>query len=594
MATNRVLRLEEIEEYINEEIENEDCSETEDCLDISEHGSDTEQEGEIFPMSIDSNIQSKRELNLESRQSIRRPAPDLRRPDLDCIPLSILQNGYYIGKDKTTSWSIEEPARNIRTRSHNIIREVPGPCQDALNSSTPLEKFCLFFPDEILTKIVDFTNIYITEKIRENFERERDCKSTSVIEIKALFGLLFYIGKLRGAHLNTKDLWATDGTGCDICIAAMSRSRFHFLLRCLRFDDIRTRQTRKENDKLAPIREVFEQFVFYVRKYYRHGEHVTIDEILLAFRGRCPFRQYLPSKPAKYGLKVFAVCDAKTYYTSNLEIYAGKQNDGPYQISNSPSDVVKRLVDPIKGSNRNIVMDNWFMSISLMTDLLDNFGLTCLGTLRKNKKEIPPEFIQTRGRQEYETYFGFKNNATLLSYVPKRGKVVLLASTMHHDAKKKPEMITDYNTFKCGVDIVDQMTGTYSVSRRTQRWPLCLFFGLLNIGGLNAYVIQKAMLPSDNFTRRDFIKTLAISLIAPHLHERISIANIPQHIKNRIQNIIPEVEPPAASNPPVSRRKARCGLCNWKKDRKTKVFCTKCNVPICGEHMKHICTNCYS
>lgn len=100
--------------------------------------------------------------------------------------------------------------------------------------------------------------------------------------------------------------------------------------------------------------------------------------MLLAFRGRCPLRQYLPSKPAKYGLKILATCDSKSYYTSNLEIYAGKQPDGPYQISNSPIDVVKRLVDPIKGSNRNVVMDNWFMSIPLATELLDYFSLTCL------------------------------------------------------------------------------------------------------------------------------------------------------------------------------------------------------------------------
>ncbi|KAH9639643.1 hypothetical protein HF086_009096 [Spodoptera exigua] len=34
-----------------------------------------------------------------------------------------------------------------------------------------------------------------------------------------------------------------------------------------------------------------------------------------------------------------------------------------------------------------------------------------------------------------------------------------LASTMHHDTKiKKPEMITDNNNLKCGVDVVDQMT----------------------------------------------------------------------------------------------------------------------------------------
>lgn len=368
MATNRPLRLYEIEEYINEEIEGEDCSETEDNLEISEHETDSEQESD----HAEQNIQDEHEITTHPRQGIRRPAPDLRRPDLEYVPLSILQRGYFIGKDKTTLWNIEEPARNVRTRSHNIIRDVPGPCSEALNSTTPSEIFSLFLPDDTLSKIVNFTNIYMIEKRRENFEREKDCKPTNITEIKALLGLLFYIGKLRGAHLNTKDLWATDGSGSDICISAMSRNRFHFLLRCLRFDDIRTRDARKETDKLAPIREIFEEFVSNIQKYYKHGEHVTVDEMLLAFRGRCAFRQYLPSKPAKYGLKIFAVCDSNTYYTSNLEIYAGKQNDGPYQVSNSPSDVVKRLVDPIKGSNRNVVMDNWFMSVPLIVELLDN------------------------------------------------------------------------------------------------------------------------------------------------------------------------------------------------------------------------------
>lgn len=424
MATNRPLRPYEIEEYVNEEIENEECSETEDYLEISEHETDSEQESD----HEDQNIQDEYELTSQPRQGIRRSAPDLRRSDLDHVPLLILQNGYFIGKDKSTVWNIEEPARNIRTRSHNIIREVPGPCLEALNSTTPLEIFRLFLPDDTLSKIVNFTNVYMTEKVRDNFERKRDCRPTDISEIKGLLGLLFYIGKLRGAHLNTKDLWATDGSGCDICISTMSRNRFHFLLRCLRFDDIRTRAGRRETDKLAPIREIFEEFVSNIQKYYKHGEHVTIDEMLLPFRGRCAFRQYLPSKPAKYGLKVLAVCDSNTFYTSNLEIYAGTQNDGPYQVSNSPSDVVKRLVVPIKGSNRNVVMDNWFMNVPLMTELLVDYSLTCLGTLKKNKKEIPLVFTQTRGREEHSSYFGFQNDATLVSYVPKRGKVVLLAS----------------------------------------------------------------------------------------------------------------------------------------------------------------------
>ncbi|CAH2088898.1 unnamed protein product [Euphydryas editha] len=226
MAAKRILRPNEIEDCLNEEIENEDCSETEDFLETSDHQSDSEQEADNDIVQSEPETASEQ---LQHRQSIRRPAPSLRRPDLDCVPLSILRKGYYIGKDKSTVWSNEEPTRNVRTRSHNIIREHPGPCLEALNSTTPLEAFCLFFTDEIMGKIVGFTNIYISEKVKDHFERERDCKPTNITEVKASLELLFYIGKLRIAHLNTKDLWATDGSGCDICISAMSRKRFHFL-----------------------------------------------------------------------------------------------------------------------------------------------------------------------------------------------------------------------------------------------------------------------------------------------------------------------------------------------------------------------------
>jgi hypothetical protein len=43
---------------------------------------------------------------------------------------------------------------------------------------------------------------------------------------------------------------------------------------------------------------------------------MTIDEMLVGFPGKCSFRQYIPSKPNKYGLKILALCDAKMFYTS--------------------------------------------------------------------------------------------------------------------------------------------------------------------------------------------------------------------------------------------------------------------------------------
>jgi len=96
---------------------------------------------------------------------------------------------------------------------------------------------------------------------------------------------------------------------------------------------------------------------------------VTKDEQLLAFRGKCPFRKYIMSKSAKYGIKTFALVDPRTVYTLNLEIYLGVQPKGPYKISNASQDVVLRLVKSIFVTNRNITGDNWFSSMPLIISL---------------------------------------------------------------------------------------------------------------------------------------------------------------------------------------------------------------------------------
>jgi len=47
------------------------------------------------------------------------------------------------------------------------------------------------------------------------------------------------------------------------------------------------------------------------------------------FKGRCHFLQYLSAKPVKWGLKVWALCDAETYYMSVMRVYIGKSNPEP-------------------------------------------------------------------------------------------------------------------------------------------------------------------------------------------------------------------------------------------------------------------------
>lgn len=86
----------------------------------------------------------------------------------------------------------------------------------------------------------------------------------------------------------------------------------------------------------------------------------------------------------KYGIKIFALCDALLYYTANLEVYVGRQPEARFFVGNSPGGVVEKLIQPIKDFGRNITLNNWFMSFPSIDKLVKNYGLIVVGTL-KNK-----------------------------------------------------------------------------------------------------------------------------------------------------------------------------------------------------------------
>ncbi|KAG5870235.1 hypothetical protein JTB14_029109 [Gonioctena quinquepunctata] len=186
----------------------------------------------------------------------------------------------------------------------------------------------------------------------------------------------------KGSHTNCLELWNQNGTGIIFLRALFSYKRFKFLLRALRFDNLHSREERKQSDKLAPIRNFHDNFVNNCMAHFKVSEFYTIDEMLHAFKGRCSFVRYIPNKPAKYGIKIYALSDAKTFYTFNLEIYCGKQVPGPYLKSNKAKDIVKRLVVPIEKSKRNVTTDNYYTSYPLAIYLLTK-KLTLLGTLKK-------------------------------------------------------------------------------------------------------------------------------------------------------------------------------------------------------------------
>lgn len=166
-----------------------------------------------------------------------------------------------------------------------------------------------------------------------------------------------------------------------------------------------------------------------------------------------------------------------------------------------------------------------------------------------------------------------------MSFVPKSNKAVILISTMHHSKemnqeKRKPEINCFYNVIKCEVDILDMKRAVYSSNRRTRRWPLAVFYRLLNIVSVNSYILFMSYSGSPVITRFQFVKDLAISLVTPHLRRRLEIPNLRREVQLSIKKVLGNNEeaPARAAGIPCDKMNKRktCRKCPSSRERKTQ------------------------
>lgn len=196
----------------------------------------------------------------------------------------------------------------------------------------------------------------------------------------------------------------------------------------------------------------------------------------------------------------------------NAEVYTGKNLQNKKSSFSHPTDVVLCIIKPIENTNQNVTCDNWYTSMELTNELRKK-ELTYVGTVKKNKRMMSKEFLPDRKRLVHSSSFGFTSDMTLVSYVPKKEKSVLMSS-MHHDSTvdektKKPEIIMFYNSTKAGVDALDEKCATYSTSRRTRRWPMTLFRCILNISDVNSRIIYQ-FAHGEEISRYNYLKQLGI------------------------------------------------------------------------------------
>ncbi|XP_062865170.1 piggyBac transposable element-derived protein 4-like [Trichomycterus rosablanca] len=446
------------------------------------------------------------------------------------------------------------------------FHERAGPSEYAKRRITSrLQSFLCLFSMEMLRIITDCT-------VHEA-RRTTECWSLSVSELMAFIASLFLRATLCpiGAMIES---WS-ENYAVPAIKETMCRDRYKEIMRYLRFDNKDTRAERVKTDRFAAVSDIWQRFICNCHLCYVPGQHITVDEQLFLTKVRCPFTQYISTK---FGIKFWIAADLETKYMCNAIPYLGKDPSRP-KGERLSENVVMKLMEPFLGMGRTVTMDNFFTSMALANRLL-NHNTTLLGTINKIRREIPPPAKSAMGRAELSTQVYKSGSATLTVYVPRKNKLVCVLSTMHQhvlvgdERKRKPNTITDYNSMKCGVDIMDQMARVYTVRAATRRWPVAVFYNMLDLAAMNAYVLYKACTRSTE-SRRDFIHGLALEL-----RQRFMLG------KAMTQKQHPSPVPGKTTQCQVqtlctrNRSTKQCGVCNKYTCRKCRTeknwVCNKC------------------
>lgn len=206
------------------------------------------------------------------------------------------------------------------------------------------------------------------------------------------------------------------------------------------------------------------------------------------------------------------------------------------------------LVDRVEGlENRTVTTDNFFTSYSLAAELKKR-RMTLLGTVRKNKTFVPLKLLNVKSKPANYSEFLFDHlmPATMVTYKPKKNRLVLLLSTKHmtnnisEHYNNKPQMILDYNATKGGVDVLDQMVDTFRSKRKINRWPMAVFCNILDVSAVNTFIIFISLFPQwhaeyKTARRRFFLKELGIALVQPLITSRIYNPRAPNALVRKMK-----------------------------------------------------------
>ena len=356
-------------------------------------------------------------------------------------------------------------------------------------------------------QICKFTNEYAQQHGPNKPYFFKNWQEVTPEELYTFFGLLMYMSIIQAPNIELywsvlqlfHGLWAR---------AFMSRFRYKQIQCFIKFSNP---ATERREDKLTKVRFVHDFLRAKCMKYWQPNEQISIDERMVRNKGRYSFRQYIKDKPTKWGMKVWVLADSITGYTYNFLVYTGKSGDRDRHANGLGYEVVMSLSKQLLNQGYKLFTDNFYTSVKLFEDLLQNKTSAC-GTILLNRKGIPASlknvnYFKKSGKQRGKMRYLREKNLGFVQW--QDNKIVSILTTMHKNLSNKvlckrrskvngnfrelnvaqPLVIKDYNTFMGGVDRSDQMIGKYNVLRKTSKYWKTLMYHFLDIARVNAFIM---------------------------------------------------------------------------------------------------------
>lgn len=340
------------------------------------------------------------------------------------------------------------------------------------------------FPPDMLAELVRESNSYADQIIgmaenrsrrQQNFKQITENEMIRYLTIRILMGI--------DNKPELVNYWSKDPMLRSLIIPQiMSSDRFFEIQRYLHLCNDQEESNQNEMDKLRKIRRFWDRAMLHFGSLIVPSKDLSVDESLTKFKGRLSFRQFIPSKRNRFGIKSYSLIDEATKFVVNSIIYVGKDDISERKYSKAEfgygGSVLLELCEPYFGKFRTVFADNFFTSPVVAAKLLLNKTYLC-GTLRAGRKFTPK--APKLKKDETVIYSCEKENHDIMLEYWRDKRIVRMISTgQPHNVletrnargvvKRKLETICEYNKNARGTDQADMFIGYYDSSRKTMKW----------------------------------------------------------------------------------------------------------------------------